>query len=179
MKPTPSLLFTLTVLVLVTACSTDLPRLTSYRDRIWNIVEKLDRQCVQMNDLLDNRDSYPTYRAIQMAEDITNQISYIREELQGLKPPDQVVAGNDALLEAAANLAQASTAAEAYAADPGSKSKHDQTLLYLRNYRSQRDIAVNRISRALEAAGLVAHPPEPPIPGTSKVPPADAQIFLE
>ncbi len=179
MKPTRALLFTLTVVVLVTACSTDLPRLTSYRNKIWTIVEKLDRQSVQMNDLLDNREAYPTYRAIQMAEDITNQISFIREELQGIKPPDPVIAGNDALLEAAANLAQASAAAEAYAADPGSRVKHDQTLLYLRNYRSQRDVAVNRIARALEAAGLVAHPPEPPIPGTSKVLPADAQILLE
>ncbi len=179
MKPTRALLSTLTVVVLISACSTDLPRLTSYRDRIWVIVEKLDRQCVQLNDLLDNRATYPTYRAIQMAEDITNQISFIREEMGGIKPPDQVIAGNDALLEAAANLAQASSDAEAYAADPGSKVKHDQTLLYLRNYRSQRDVAVNRISRALEAAGLVAHPPEPPIPGTSKVPPADANILLE
>jgi hypothetical protein len=179
MKPTRALLSTLTVVVLVTACSTDLPRLTSYRDRIWIILEKLDRQCVQLNDLLDNREVYPTYQAIQMTEDITNQISFIREELQGVKPPDQVIAGNDALLEAAANLAQAAASAEAFAADPGSKTKHDQTLLYLRNYRSQRDVAVNRISKALEAAGLVAHPPEPPIPGTSKVPPADAQILLE
>jgi len=179
MKPTRALLFTLTVVVLVIACSTDLPRLTSYRDRIWTIVEKLDRQCVQMNDLLDNRDSYPTYRAIQMAEDITNQISFIREELAGVKPPDPVISGNDALVEAAANLAQASATAEAYAAEPGSKTKHDQTLLYLRNFRSQRDTAVNRITRALEAAGLVAHPPETPIPGTSNVPPADAQILLE
>ena len=179
MKPTRALLFILAVLVLVTACSTDLPRLTSYRNRIWSIVEKLDRQCIQLNDLLDNRGDYPTYRATQMAEDITNQISYIREELQGIKPPDQVVAGNEALLEAAANLAQASSSAEAFAADPGSKTKHDQALLYLRNFRSQREVAVNRISKALEAAGLVAHPPEPPIPGTSKVPPADAQILLE
>jgi hypothetical protein len=179
MKPTRALLFALTVVVLVIACSTDLPRLTSYRNKIWSIVEKLDRQCVQINDLLDNREDYPTYRATQMAEDITNQISYIREELQGVKPPDQVSAGNDALLEAAANLAQASTAAEAYASDPVSKVKHDQALLYLRNFRNQRDVAVNRIAKALEAAGLVAHPPEPPIPGTSKVPPADANILLE
>jgi len=171
--------FALTIAVLILGCSTDLPRLTSYRDKIWSIVEKLDRQSVQLNELMDNRAVYPTYRAIQVAEDITNQISYIREELEGVKPPDAVIAGNDALLEAAASLAQASSAAEAYAADPNAKTRHDQALLYLRTFRSQRDTAVNRIAKALEAAGLVAHPPEPPIPGTSKVPPADAQIFLE
>jgi hypothetical protein len=179
MRLTRTFLSILTITVLLSACSTDLPRLTSYRNKIWSIVEKLDRQCVQLHDMLDNRESYPTYRAVQIAEDITNQIGFAREELREVKPPDPVIAGNDALVEAADSLAQASAANEAYAADPNAKAQHDLALLYLRTFRSQRDVAVNRIARALEAAGLVAHPPEPPIPNTSKVPPADAKIFLE
>jgi hypothetical protein len=179
MNRTRVLLSTLAIATLLIACSTDLPRLTSYRNKIWSIVAKLDHQCVQINDLLDNRGSYPTYRAIQMAEDITNQIGYAREELREVKPPDPAISGNDALVEAADSLAQASAATEDYAADPNAKAQHDKALLYLRTFRDQRDVAVNRISKALEAAGLVAQPPETPIPGPSKVPPADAKIFLE
>lgn len=135
----------------------------------------MDASARALSELLENRADYPAYRAIQLSEDISNQISFNRQILSGMVPPERVKDGHDGLLLAIEALERASAAVENYASQFDAESRQ-KAQLCLREYHNQRDIAVARISRELSAAGLVAHPSGTPIPNTSKTPPLDGKI---